>query len=426
MASSSEQDCPLQEILFNRPFDENYPLVSSKFICPVEILTCNGVTPTEFSQARFQLQYNRAGLLCGLYRVEWMSLYMMLANEVEDKADTTDNLKNFFMNKKHETCLKKLPNMKTKANIQAILAVHLFGPLADDGSCLVDKNQFGKGPKTCPGCNEKINLGDTSFGNREVWHGYADIIVENSVVKVEASKNCQDESNEQNDCDPGNRYVKRVESGEPVQKRQKTSSIDIPSNASDCSLSSDKDLDYESSQNIVEVEQAPSGKLPFYQALAQTITNAFLRVNELPGCEVEDLLIPSFLATEKFVRIQMYCCSKDLLLISEDLPLFDPATGDLDISSVIYLSLAMNSHFPAKDLGLMGEKPSKFREYVTKFDKYSCFSDGISQPLTIHGDETQKPVFQYSPLFEFPDFSKYLTAAKKIYSKANRTFYGGQ
>ena len=53
--------------------------------------------------------------------------------------------------------------MKKKSDIQAVLATHLFGPLAGK-QYVIDENGFDEKLKKCPGCNEIINLGDTSFG----------------------------------------------------------------------------------------------------------------------------------------------------------------------------------------------------------------------------------------------------------------------
>ena len=97
MAKSDQRDM-INRILFQRPFDEKYPLVVGKLIGPVEVISCNGVTPMLFRDARFKLKYHGAGFLSGLYRKQWLWFYRVLALDIKDEAGTTRSIIDFLNN----------------------------------------------------------------------------------------------------------------------------------------------------------------------------------------------------------------------------------------------------------------------------------------------------------------------------------------
>ena len=242
-------------------------------------------------------------------------------------------------------------------------------------------------------------------GNKDTWYGSADIIIDRCTVGVERSINCEDES----DVLDGKNIEN--ENGEPAKKMLRLSSTDtLNSDSYSC-------IDMNSDSHDSDYEVMDRGLDPLFQILAQTISNAFLQVKK--SQDLSNTFIPSFLATEKFIKIQLYCCSKDLLLVSQELSLFESETGEIDISTIIFLWLTLNTEILAQNLGLMEEKPSKFRDFVKKFDKYSCFTDGITQPLNLP-DTEEKSGLVLSPLYNFPDFDKYLSKAMQVYTKTIR------
>ena len=72
----------------------------------------------------------------------------------------------FFSTGQHLTCLKSLltDHTRSKYEVQAILAMHLFSPLVHPSSYAVDKFNFPKHLRCCPSCKEPVNLENTSFG----------------------------------------------------------------------------------------------------------------------------------------------------------------------------------------------------------------------------------------------------------------------
>ncbi|XP_060580532.1 uncharacterized protein LOC132737288 [Ruditapes philippinarum] len=130
-----------------------------------------------------------------------------------------DGLQQFFLNEKHVRCLKTLPTLTKESHIQAVLAVHLFRPLAARSSYIMNRNNFEQGLRNCPGCDEKVILGNTSFGHQDVWHGYTDIIVGKSAVEIIRSSLCQDYSPDKNLSDSGDECIDQVENNEHVKKK---------------------------------------------------------------------------------------------------------------------------------------------------------------------------------------------------------------
>ena len=71
---------------------------------------------------------------------------------------------NFISSECHKKCLqellKKKPQDRKQSEIQAVLALHLFGPLVANPELFVDR----KCEEKCCSCGKQVNKGDTSFG----------------------------------------------------------------------------------------------------------------------------------------------------------------------------------------------------------------------------------------------------------------------
>lgn len=80
------------------------------------------------------------------------------------------------------------------------------------------------------------------------------------------------------------------------------------------------------------------------QGLAQTIVNAFCETQK--GHTQNKTFIPSFIASCKHIKITMYSCDLDRLLISPDLRLFVKLDVNqniiLDFSTVLSVWFALN------------------------------------------------------------------------------------
>ncbi|XP_060560628.1 uncharacterized protein LOC132720493, partial [Ruditapes philippinarum] len=175
-------------------------------------------------------------------------------------------------------------------NVQVILAAHLFGPLA--GGYKIGNKGFPKDARRCPNCGKDISGKLKSHG--DVWHGHADILVKGSVVKVVSEENDSDEEDG---------------SSEPLQKKMRTESIEDDE-------SSESGENYDSSVEKGEKKNGISDHA-LSQILAQTIVNAFAEVNN--NQKLFSSFIPSLIATSKVIRITMYNCKLDSLIMTDDL-----------------------------------------------------------------------------------------------------------
>ncbi|XP_060599655.1 uncharacterized protein LOC132753228 [Ruditapes philippinarum] len=133
--------------------------------------------------------------------------------------------------------------------------------------------------------------------NPDVWHGHADILVKRSVVKVVSEEN---DSNEEDG------------SSKQLQKKMRTESIEDDE-------SSESGEDYDSSVEKGEKMNAISDHA-LSQILAQTIVNAFAEVSN--NQKLFSSFIPSFIATSKVIRITMYNCKLDSLIMTDYLDIF--------------------------------------------------------------------------------------------------------
>ncbi|XP_060596867.1 uncharacterized protein LOC132750835 [Ruditapes philippinarum] len=220
---------------------------------------------------------------------------------------------------KHEKCILKLSEMDNEVEVKAILAVHLFAPLIPD---LPDTDQYGidnehfpkdEQQRKCPSCGQKLRFTDTSFGNIEVWHGNADMILNKCTVTVNK------------EYDEARRST-----------RHQAEHYDSDSDASVSSSSSFSFVEVKCHEKAGEKQLCRQEEAEA-QAIAQTITNAFCEESN------RDELIPSFLATNEKVKIYMYCCSKDVLLESNYIPICP--NGSLSIKTLVLVWLALNFDF---------------------------------------------------------------------------------
>ncbi|OPL21144.1 hypothetical protein AM593_05912, partial [Mytilus galloprovincialis] len=245
-------------------------------------------------------------------------------------------------NSKH---LGKVKEAKSEAEIQAILAHHLFSKLAPTGKYAIDGRCTPIDLKKCPACKEDLDYGDTSIGNPAYWHGYPDILLEQSTVKVDMDENCETED---------------YEWSEPLAKKQRlleqTNGV-----GGEGSVLTLKPFIFTSCE-----DQFFKTEKTLRQSFAQTITNAFYQVKQNP--KLQNLCIPSFLASDNNVRIIMYNCEQDRLYISEDMYLFNTLCDHgLNVGTIVSIWLALNfEHFQSKvdegDLTAIALKKSSFQE----------------------------------------------------------------
>ena len=185
-------------------------------------------------------------------------------------------------------------------------------------------------------------------------------------------------------------------SREPMRKKVRTNSIE----------------DYNSSNisdSIDEVRKDAIGYRAMSQALAQTIVNAFSEVNN--DRKLSSSFIPSFIATAKVIRITMYNCESDSLIMSGDLKIFVYEDKTiLNVSTILSIWYALNfeNYFDKVDQDTellekfkMLYKKSNFKEKAGKM--YQLYNEKCTKPMTekqrehgvefvISGDSFTSPV----------------------------------
>jgi hypothetical protein len=201
-------------------------------------------------------------------------------------------------------------------------------------------------------------------GNGSVWHGDADILVKRSVIKI----SCDD------DLDDG--------SGEPEKKRIKIGSVRDDDNST-----SDESFD-----STVEVKRDVISTRAMAQGLAQTIVNAFCEVKKKPS--LSNTFIPSFISNEKIIKMTLYNCEIDRLIMTKDLKLFtydNESKPILNFSTILSIWYALNFEIfienpeSEKYLEL---KESKIKEHARH--KLSVYKDSCTKPFT--PNEVEKDV----------------------------------
>ncbi|XP_052060185.1 uncharacterized protein LOC127700658 [Mytilus californianus] len=280
----------------------------------------------------------------------------------------------FLQDENNSSQLLKVKKATTVAEIQAILSHHLFAPLVSSGSYINDE-QFPDHLKKCPACGENLELGDTSFGNYKVWHGHPDIAIDRCLVKIGTEN---DECVEDTD-------IFEYELTDPVSKKIKIE--DDARETGGCDEGSElKGYNESLMSKNNEVENTLD------QVFAQTITNAFYQAKDNP--ELQNLFIPSFLATDEKVQILMYNADNDRMLKSQDMELFsDISDNGLNNGTVICIWFALNfMDFQQKELenefeAIRFEK-SGFQEKL-RDEILSIYQSELVRPLPMNDSEKE-------------------------------------
>ncbi|XP_071148378.1 uncharacterized protein [Mytilus edulis] len=399
----------LRDFWKNSGNSETMPLRNSCALCPLKIINCNGTGDWSFSDAT--LEYTtRDGCLLEqwfLSGINWVTAALShrgknKMNHVQKKA--FDSLLKYVGDiDKHQKCLSILWNrkIKTESEIVGILAHHLFGPLVDGVNIIEGKSR----KSFC--CKADLKVGNTSFGNKAVWHGNADIVVRHSIVEVNTTEEdtgaCGDETYpEEKDLAEG--------SGELGQMSLNES--DLEGHEDECSTSV---LGHGWSSIIeVKLQTAPKKKMPS-QVLAQTIVNAFC--NAKKNNSLSNLFIPSFLVKGSEVSFHMYNCDQDKLLTSEPQMLCredDVDVYKLNINTILYIWIAL--HFDIFDSKveekLQENFPcSNFKAIVGS--KYQIYKEKMTRPLHICDNMTvQSKQFTIDPFLIVP--SRFVEEYKEL------------
>ncbi|XP_071175186.1 uncharacterized protein [Mytilus edulis] len=303
---------------------------------------CNGTGPWSFSDATIEYVKGKTFPV----HVWLRSVYMDLARKlmIPETIYTTEEkkmFKCFIEANKNQQCLAQLIETEGKIkeeNIKCLLAMHYFKPLALNGEYVVDSCH---GYEKCELCNEPVKADQTltSFGNSLVWHGQADIVVARSVVQIELEEALHSLS------------LTEDEEDEAVE---------------DCKYSR---MD----------EESKDGAKTLSQAIAQAIVNAFCVSNKNES--LFDKFIPSFLATEKNIRIILYNCKFDKLLLSTEFPIWDG--NQLNTKTMMQVWVTINYAGDMSNLPCVLDRTqeSKFKEVIG--EAYGIYLKNVTRPTTI-------------------------------------------
>ena len=196
-------------------------------------------------------------------------------------------------------------------------------------------------------------------GNREVWHGCGDILMDHTVVKIENESD--EENTEENDEDTQAALFDSLEehrssledADEPAVKKMKTETVSA-ADGERCScckyhcyrskISKDGYMPHGPDRIPISGTDIKNDNKTLSQVLAQTIVNAFLQVKMNP-C-LKNYFIPSFLASGKHVTIHMYRPFDDTLLTQAGaMPII--TKGELNSHTILCIWLALNMlNFP--------------------------------------------------------------------------------
>ncbi|KAJ8320517.1 hypothetical protein KUTeg_002104 [Tegillarca granosa] len=211
---------------------------------------------------------------------------------------------------------------KNKAKIRNALAVHYFQPLVYGSECFVDGGR-----------------------NQEAWHGRADILLNHCTINVDT------------EADDG-----ESETGEKPSKRQKEEEIS-PEFSSNTEVKLDSN-NYDDS---------------LAQTLAMGIVNAFCEVKK--DVSLSNKFIPSFSVTERHIRIIMYSCCLDILLLSEKLEIWEDEELNINTLLLVWFALNFDSFEMKVPEQFLERSPQSDFKKCVGHEVYSVYISDMSKPL---------------------------------------------
>ncbi|XP_071164893.1 uncharacterized protein [Mytilus edulis] len=338
--------------------------VPSRTFSNVNIKECNAKGKCSFPNAFVNFD---SGFSVPLFLFWQESICKLMERKIVKKENTKDDslfedLISFLEDENNRRHLMKVTSARSESDLQSILAHHLFAPLAPSSKYLVDESKAYS--EQCPACKKKLNLGDTSFGHADYWHGLSDILIGKSTVKVRKDLEDADVTEESNNGSMG----------EPSHKYRRRNNGQKYGSSRD-SAESDEDSDC-SSLSVHLNEQ--SDHLP--QIFSQTITNAFLESSKCS--QLSDLFVPSFFVTPDSVSIHMYNCERDRLYTSENMNIW---SGDnYNIGTIVCIWLALHferfqNKVPEEEFTMRNVPKANFKTIVG--DLLPIFEKNLTKPL---------------------------------------------
>lgn len=254
----------------------------------------------------------------------------------------------------------------TETDLTIVLAEHLLGKLAPGGSYVIDANTKNKDKCKC-GCGVYPAYESTGIGHEEVWHGHVDMILSShrgfpeeklcDGIPVHCYTETSDADTSEDDTMPS------ASLDETPCKRRKSETERL-SPGDNTSIEVKKPTTSAAQEDAIE------------QALAQTIVFSLLQKQR--HANLDSYLMPCILITPHSFQITMYDAENDILLCSNEIPLFLPPSYDcLNPRAVLTLWLVLHYRMFCSGLKLVDSYTlkkwkSNFKVFVdSKWEIYS-------------------------------------------------------
>lgn len=215
----------------------------------------------------------------------------------------------------------------------------------------------------------------------------ADIVLHKSVFKIatEALDNAEEESED----------IEDLACESPPTKKRKTTDLNEEDN-----LSSIIEVEFEKSRKNKEKSQA----------IAQGIVNAFCEARR--DKSLHNKFVPSFFVTEKNVRIILYNCAVDVLLLSEKLPIWKETEDDYSLNTNTLLQVWLFLNFEKFETNIPGYlleniPSSQFKDVVKNV--YPIYLKKVSRPLEPLEHKSGKEKLHTEPKLDLNFFKHYRT-----------------
>ncbi|KAK3086215.1 hypothetical protein FSP39_015330 [Pinctada imbricata] len=317
-----------------------------------EIGSCNAADPDHgycFTKAACSIRPSDVTIAFGSLFLEPFKVLNELFSKKSLSKDgpvrmCVEKLMTFMLDKEIQKALEDIQDCTDETELSVLSATHLFSQLSLSPAFTVDNRKPGLWRCPCTGkkCLKsgrygKINYGDTSIGNTEVWHGFLDLIMDGAEVLV------------------------YTVDGENDTDRDTDSTRDV------------KQKDFE----MTDVSAGSS----IAQVAAETIVYSFYYRYLHP--EHSHFLIPSIGISYFSVVFYFYDSVNDVLLGSTQFPLMNLESGNpckLNITTLFAIWMVLNHKHLCNGLNLVGPDQipkSHFAELAKS--KLEVYKEGLKR-----------------------------------------------
>lgn len=307
----------------------------------LKITSCNGMEDVSFSNSKIIFNLLKEGK-----DASYVTLEQMFGHGVSVLEDVRNgkgieeiskyalvHLCEYYKSKEtNASLLKKVfgDENSRETHITVALSEHLLKPLSPGQFSILDSTMNGKDKCQCGCMTEDLNkYGNTSIGNKDVWHGTLDIIlglpekgsstedIERDMVDINIHEGTED-----------------IASGETAPKK---TSLKKESQLVSSSKQNSGKLTVELSIAEVKIEYTESRLM---QALAQIIVFSCQQKKNHPAF-FSNLMVPNIIITPNRFQVIMYDVQKDLLICSRSIELFD-SKNNLECKAIVVIWMVLH------------------------------------------------------------------------------------